>query len=153
MYTNRDFEPFEILVAPYSSQIKDTHLTAAAHANITLPKVGRGAQPEGHSLALDGRCRGMIAQKGTLSDEEHTGSLFWVISRVPEKKDANLTLENLSWSQEIKVTLPGPAAKKRKVENVSWDAAELPSIPTLVNLRSIKKHTMLKVHLAERKKS
>ena len=153
VYANRDFGPYEILLAPYSSQVKDTNLTAAAHANISLPKTGRGAHPEGQSLALDGRCRSMLARKGTLSDEEHTGSLFWAISRVPDKKQANLTLDSLSWEQEIKVKLPGPPNKKRKVEPVSWDSSELPSIPTLVNLQKIKKHTMLKVYLSEKKQS
>ena len=88
-----------------------------------------------------------------MSDEEHTGSLFWAISRVPDKKEANLTLESLGWEQEIKVKLPGPPGKKRKVEPVSWDTLEFPSIPILVNLHNIKKHTMLKVNLVEKKQS
>ena len=41
LYTNRDFEAMEILLAPYSSQINDTHLMAAAHAVVTLPTQGR----------------------------------------------------------------------------------------------------------------
>ena len=38
MWTKRDFEPYEIILSHYSSQIKDTHLTGSAHAGVTLPK-------------------------------------------------------------------------------------------------------------------
>ena len=64
-----------------------------------------------------------------------------------------MTLESLGWEQEIKVKLTGPPNKKRTVEPVSWDSSELPSIPTLVNLQKIKKHTMLKVYLSDKKQS
>ena len=38
VWTKRDFEPYEIVLAPYSSQIKDTHLTGNAHAGMAMPK-------------------------------------------------------------------------------------------------------------------
>ena len=41
VWTKRDFEALEILLAPHSSQLKDTHLTGSAHAGVTLPKNGR----------------------------------------------------------------------------------------------------------------
>ena len=39
VWTKRDFEALEILLAPHSSQLKDTHLTGNAHAGVTLPKM------------------------------------------------------------------------------------------------------------------
>ena len=40
-YTKRDFEPLDIIMAPRSSQIKDSHLIHNAHAVVTLPRSGR----------------------------------------------------------------------------------------------------------------
>ena len=54
------------LTAPHSSQLKDTHLVANAHALVALPKSGRGAHPHNLSLALDGRCWNLIAAKDSL---------------------------------------------------------------------------------------
>ena len=73
VWTKRDFEAYEILLAPFSSQIKDTHLTAGSHAGVTLPLNGRGAHPQSLSLALDGRLRNLMAQEGAIDEKEHEG--------------------------------------------------------------------------------
>ena len=39
VWTKRDFEALEILLAPHLSQLKDTHLIGHAHAGVTLPKM------------------------------------------------------------------------------------------------------------------
>ena len=153
LHTRRDFDPYEIIFAPVSSQIKDSHLMAAAHAVVTLPKHGCGAHPENLSVALDGRGRNMIASKGLVDSEEHKGSLYWIVTRTSNPKEANLDLENCSWQQEIKVNLPIPAIKKRKIDPVSWSSHELPSFPVMVNKKGIKKHTKLCVFLSEKAKN
>ena len=112
LWTKRDFEPLEIQLAPISSQIKETHLMASAHAVVTIPKHGRGAHPENLSLATDGRSRNLIAKSGSLDKDDHAGSLFWVVTRTSETKEVNLELDNVTWSQNIKMSLPAP--KKRK---------------------------------------
>ena len=56
-WTNRDFNAYAIILAPYTSQLKYTHLTQSAHAVVGLRKHGVGAHPEGGSLVLDGRTR------------------------------------------------------------------------------------------------
>jgi hypothetical protein len=141
------------MLAPHSSQIKESHLMASAHAVVTLPKSGRGAHPENQSLALDGRCRNLIASKGTLDPDEHTGSLYWVVRRTSDTKEVNLDLENITWEQQIKVNFSGPGFKKRKLEPVEWTSSECPSFPILVNKKAIKKHTQLCVFLADKKKN
>ena len=150
LHTKRDFEPFEIQFAPFSSQVKESHLMASAHAVVTIPKHGRGAHPENLSLAIDGRSRNIMATKGTLDSEEHVGSLYWVVTRSSNTKEVNLDLDNVTWEHSIKVNLP--ALKKRKTEVVNWDPSELPSFPLLVNKKAINKHTKLCVFLAEKKK-
>ena len=62
LWTQRDFDAFEIQLGPFSSQLKETHLMATAHAVVGTPKHGRGAHPENLSLALDGRGRTCIAK-------------------------------------------------------------------------------------------
>ena len=76
LWAKRDFEPLETQLAPFPSQIKDTHLMATAHAVVTIPKHGRGAHPTQGSLALDGRSRSMLARSGAADKDEHHGSLF-----------------------------------------------------------------------------
>ena len=148
--TKRDFEPLEIMLAPYSSQVKDCNLMLSAHAVVNLPKTGRGAPPERNGLALDGRCRNVIANKGSTDPEEHTGSLYWAVTRTTDVKVANLDIEHITWQQEIKVNLPG--GKKRKAQPIEWSSSELPSFPALVNKKAIPKHTKLCVFQAEKKK-
>ena len=114
LWAKRDFEPLEIQLVPFSSQIKDTHLMATAHAVVTIPKHGRGAHPTNGSLALDGRSRSLIAKSGVVDKDEHHGSLCWVITRASETQEVNLELDNITWSQNIKMNLTGP--KKRKTE-------------------------------------
>jgi hypothetical protein len=108
-----DSDAFEIQLGPFSSQLKETHLMATAHALMGIPKNGRGAHPENLSLALDGRGRTCIAKKGVLGSQEHFGSSFWLASRTATTSQANLVPEIVILEQLIKVSLPGP--KRRNV--------------------------------------
>ena len=151
IWTKRDFEPLEIMLAPWSSQLKDSHLMVSAHAVVTLPKHGRGAHPENGSLALDGRTRNLMASAGTIDKDEHVGSLYWSITRTSVLKEVNMEIEQATWQQKIQMHLPGPASKKRKVDPIEWEPSELPSFPILLNKKAIKKHTKLCVYLADKK--
>jgi hypothetical protein len=151
LWAKRDFEPLEIQLAPFSSQIKDTHLLMViAHAVVTIPKHGRGSHPTNGSLALDGRSRSLIARSGVVDNEEHHGSLFWVITRTSETKEVNLDLDNSTWSHNIKMNLPAP--KKRKAEVIEWEPSELPSFPILVSKKAIQKKTKLCVYMPKQTK-
>ena len=123
---------------------------ATAHALVSLPKTGRGAPPESMTLALDGRCRNVIASSGLRDPEEHTGSLYWVVTRTSDTKLVNLEPENVTWQQQIKVNLPG--AKRRKVDPVDWQSSQLPAFMALVSKKATPKHTKLCVFLAEKSK-
>ena len=150
--TARDFQPLEIMLAPLSSQLKETHLMQAAHAVVTLPKHGPGAHPQNSSLCLDGRLRNHVAPAGFLDQEEHRGNLYWIVSRTTNKEKANLDMDEATWQQHIKVTLPAPA-KKRKIHNLDWEANDLPSFAIMVNKSTIKKNTQLLVFLPEKPKT
>ena len=90
LWTVRDFDALGIQLGPLSSQLKEPHLMAFAHAVVGIPKHGRGAYIENLSLALDGRGRAYIAQKGVLDSQEHLGSFFWLVSRTSTASQANV---------------------------------------------------------------
>ena len=63
----------------------------------------------------------------------------------------NMTFENCTFEHQVKVNLLVP--KKRKVlSSTQWEEPEMPSIPVLVNKKTIKEHTKLCVFQAEKKK-
>ena len=142
LWTNREFKPFDLLLAPHSSQLKDSHLMTNCHAVVGLPKHGRGKHPEDLCLALDGRSRTQIAKKGSIDDKEHIGSLYWLVHRTSTTSEANMVVESINWEQKVTLTLP--TNKRRKI-SVEWDASELPSIPILMNKKAIAKHTQLRI--------
>lgn len=149
LWTNRDFKAYEIILAPYSSQLKDTHLTHSAHAVVGLPKHGVGAHPHGGSLALDGRTRMFMAQANTMDEEEHTGSLYWVVARSSDDSLCNLSTDTFAWEQKVILQLPG---QKKKVLAMQRSLGSLPSIPVIVNKKPIDKYTELVLYQKEREK-
>ena len=81
LWTMRDFDKNEIMLAPCTSQLKNTHITGHAHAMVNIPKHGRGSQVDGLAMVLDGRTRTIVSKKGIVDDEEHTGSLYWLLGK------------------------------------------------------------------------
>lgn len=73
----------------------------------------------------------LLAKRGSLDDEEHLGSLCWLVDKADFPSQANLVLEYVTVERPVKVNLPG--AKQRKVETVRWEHQEMPSVPRLVN--------------------
>ena len=149
LWTKKDFQAYEILFAPYSSQLKDTHLMYGNHVVVGLPKHGRGAHPDNQNLALDGRGKNLMANPEVLDNDEHLGSLFWLVGKTSSPSEANLTLETVTFEQQIKVHLPVP--KRRKTETSKWDPPEMPGVPILTNVKAIQKHTKLLVYTSETK--
>ena len=148
VWTKKAFQPNELLFAPLTSQIKDTHLTLAANAVLNIPKHGRGAHPDGQPLALDGRGKSIMASTGSIDGQEHKGLLFWVIGRTSEVSKANMTIENVTWSHQVTLNMPF----KKKKHHLDWEACELPSIPILMNKSKIEKHTQLLVFYSDGQK-
>ena len=73
-----------------------------------------------------------------------------MVARASKLKEANMILENATFEQTIKVTLPAP--KKRKTTNLTWESLEMPSVPILVNKTKIKKDMQLLMFLAQKNK-
>ena len=143
LWTKRDFGPRELLFAPLSSQIKETHLTLSANCQIGVPVHGDGSSPKGRFLSIDGRSRASLAAKGLVDHCEHTGSLFWVVERTTEKLQANMALETISWEHTVTLHLP---LKKTK-HTVETESKDLPGLSVLVNRKAVKAHVRLLVHM------
>ena len=150
LWTKRDFEALELQLAPVSSQLKDSNLMAAGHDVVGLPMHGRGSHPDNTSLALDGRGKTSMAQKGSIDPDEHLGPFFWMGGRTYKGQEANMEMNTVPFESSYKVCLPAP--KRRRVSNVSWDTDEMPSLPIIVNKKALKKDTKLLVFLPEKKK-
>ena len=73
-----------------------------------------------------------------------------MITRTSETKEVNLELDNITWSQNIKMNLPAP--KRRKTEVLEWEPSKLHSFPILVNKKAIQKRTKLCVYLPKQTK-
>ena len=98
-------------------------------------------------MALDGRTRTLIAQKDTIDQEEHTGSLYWVVARSSDDSLCNLSTDSFAWEQQVLVQLPG---HKKKTTAIQRSIESLPSIPPIVNKKPIEKHTQLVLYQKER---
>ena len=85
-----------------------------------------------------------------MGKEEHHSSLIWVVARTSEANAVNIYMDNVLWSQSIKVSLP--ALKKRNTEVIDWEPSELPSCPMLVHNKAIEKHTKVCVYLPKHAK-
>ena len=72
-----------------------------------------------------------------------------MVARTSKVSEANMILENATFEQTIKVTLPAP--KKRKTTNLTWEREEMPSVPILVNKAKIDKNKQLLTFIPEKK--
>jgi hypothetical protein len=122
--------------------------TRNAYALVGLPTHGQGRHPTGKDLGFDGRGKNKMAAAGTIDDQEHRGMIGWVIERTADESEANLALDEATWSAEVSVKFPG--GKKRKAE-VSWDSKHLPSLPIIINPKAIAAHTRLLLHFVSAK--
>ena len=138
LWTNRDFEEHELVIAPVSSQAHESQLSFSDKCVLGLPRDGSRAPSELLALALDGN-----GQRGQMFARGPSGSLFWLVQRVPRPSQANISLDLIGWSHRVTLFLHYP--KKPKHEE-HWHSENLPLVPLMVNKKAIKAHTRLAVH-------
>lgn len=144
VWTSRDFGAREIMVAPLTTEVKEGLWTKTSSVFLGMPQAGPGKHPEGKLLALDGRGRSSLSSAEVSDASEHRGNLFWVIQRTSEKSEANLVLEQMTWSASFSL---GFASGKRRKAEVSWPSEDLPRLPLLTNPKAIKAHTRLILYI------
>ena len=139
LWTARDFNEGELILAPMTHTTRISHLHNFNHAVVGFPKRGKGAYPgatESVEVGLDGRSRGIVCNAGSLqAAADQTGGLFWLIGRTSENSEANMAWESISWN--LDVTFTNMPRKKAKLTS-GWVATELPVIPILTNKKAIK---------------
>ena len=57
-------------------------------------------------ILLDGRGKTQMAGQAALDSEEHRGSFYWMVTRTSNITEANMTLDNVTFEHQVKVSLP-----------------------------------------------
>ena len=142
MWTNRNFAPHTLILAPSTTEIKDSYWTKGRSVMVNLPKT-LDKPLQGKHLALDDRRRNKFleakeANLGDLAKEETHGDIFFAIERTLEHSKANLVLSYVEMPLQSSLTLPN--GKKLKI---SLDSSYLPDVPLLTNPAEIPAKTRL----------
>ena len=139
VWTNRDFQPRELMIGAISTDLRDRMWSQSASVIIGIPQQGPSRHPEGKNMAIDGRNKHVLAASKSIDDAEHRGGIFWAIQRTGDiTQEHNLILENVTWEASVSFKLPG--GKKRKVD---MDWKDLPQLPVIMNPKKINAHTPL----------
>ena len=90
IWTARDFASGELMIAPWTHEIKDRLWTFGLAVSLGLP---RDAVPGNRVLALDGRKRNHLGHADLIARAPGAaGKLFWCIQRTSDRNQANLFL-------------------------------------------------------------
>ena len=141
VWTARKFAPFELVLAPYSHEIKGRFWTKQRAVMVRTSASTKTLLGQ-KTLAIDGRVRADFveppaAQQGEKQKERRMGSLFFCIQRTSDKKKANLILTYTKPQLKMELPLPG----KKKLEKS--DLSDLMEIPLLSNPAVLPAHTLL----------
>ena len=122
------------MLAPESHEIKPRHGTAGRSAIVKNSAHGTDRRP----MVIDGRVRAAPSSKSSFA-------LFWLVQRCSDKKDPAINLELTYTHAHLKLNLKFDIDGKKSSFAMENDAADMPSIPILVNPAKIKKHSRLVV--------
>lgn len=150
VWTSRAFAARELLFGPATTEVKEGLWTRTSSVFLSVPQQGPGKHPDGKMLGLDGRGRSSLASAEVFDSNERRGNLFWVIQRTSEEEEANLILEQVSWSAQVALKFEGG---KRRKQEVTWPSEDLPPMPIMTNPKAIKAHTRLVLYVAKREES
>ena len=142
VWTLKKFAPRDLVIPVVSGEVRDLLWTKNLFEYIGVPANGPGAHPENRMVAFDGRGKHKLANKGSLDEQEHRGFLCWAIERTDDAKTANLEVHQVSSSIQVNFATEG--SKRRKFTH-NWNPEVLPSLPVLVNPKTIAEHTRLLV--------
>ena len=142
VWTTREVATHTTMLAPSTTEIKDSYWTKGRSVMVHLPKE-LDKPLHGKHLALDGRRRNKFleakeANLGEVAKEETHGDIFFAIERTLEKKKANLVLTYVEMPLHSSLTLPNG-----KKVTISLDSSYLPVVPLLTNPEDIPAKTRL----------
>ena len=136
VWTLRDFASGELIIAPWTHEIKDRLYTTGLSVSLRPPE---DSVPGNRVLALDGRNRSHLCHQNIRKHVPGaTGNLFWVVQRTNDRAKANLVLDYCHVrSDQFLVTVAGTQHKSKMTKNT------LPQVPVLVNKKAVPGQTML----------
>ena len=140
MWTKRAFEPGELMIAPWTHEIKERLWTTGLAVSLG---VHQNAVPGNRVLALDGRLRNQLSHANARSHVQGAvGNLFWVVGRTQVRSCANMMIEycSVSAGRDMRVAVPGAQGGTRIIKPAN---VKLPKIPILVNKSGLPEHTLL----------
>jgi len=137
VWTHRDFDAKELILAPASNELKEKYWTKGSSQRITIPS---GSAFKGKLVHMDGRGRSSMFTKDGCAEgqEEQRGCLYWIIERTSDPKEANLVVQSAMCTATYEIALPNGTKIKQKTPS-----SELPQCPLLVNPKKIKAYTRL----------
>ena len=140
VWTKKEFKEKELVIPPWSSDIKDRLYTTNLSAHL---HIGREHVPGQRLLALDGRGRSHLAHQDERAHiKGEVGNLFWLVGRTSDPKIANMHMAFTKVSiPKYTVQLPTESTATTK----SIVQAHIPQVPVMYNRKSLAKHTRLLV--------
>ena len=142
VWAKRKFDPHTLMIAPCTTEIKDSYWTKGRSVMVHLPKT-LDKLLQGEHLALDGRRRNKFleakeANLGEVEKDETHGDIFFAIERTLDESKANLVLAYVEMPLQSSLTLPN--GKKLRI---SLESSYLPDVPLLTNPEEIPAKTRL----------
>ncbi len=129
VWTARDFKPGTLKLCPETTEVKERHFTHGRSALVHL-KGGKG----GKHCFLDSRLR------SNPESEKHSFSMFYLVTRPVKADGCNMVLRGAKFKLDMGISFVDSATPK---EEFTWDDAEAPCCPYMVNPNKIAKRTKL----------
>jgi hypothetical protein len=132
VWTLREFKANSLVLVPETTEIKPRFYTnnRSAIAKNTVDPMSLDKRP----FVLDGRVRANPS-----SDSKSKFGLFWVVQRSTEPNDKEVNMDLVYTTCSLKATLH----IGEKIITQDWNQDDLPSLPVLMNVKKIPKHTRL----------
>ena len=137
----REFKPLELVLTPYTHEVKDRYWTKGRSNMLRTSNV---PFLKGKTMALDGRWRGELHQASTETEackheKRRLGSLFFCVERTSSRSETNLVVKFTSVSLQAEVQLPGHKKPTKREVPRSCE------IPVLTTPKALPQHTRLLV--------
>ena len=143
VWTKRKFEPGELMIAPWTHEIKERLWTTGLAVSLGVPPQ---SVPGNRVLALDGRLRNQLSHANARNHVQGAvGNLFWVIGRTQVRSCANMAIDYccINANNGLRVSVPGAQGGSHLIKASS---VKIPKIPILVNKAALPEHTLLLAH-------
>jgi hypothetical protein len=128
VWTLKDFKAGSLVLIPETTECKARFYTSGR--SVICKNTADPLSDDKRPFVLDGRVRGVPNSKSSFS-------VFWLIERIDQVKDVNMSLIYSEISIKTHIDIAG------RTYMHELGSAEMPSVPVLVNQKKLAKHTQL----------